>query len=138
MRSIPKEEDTVYCSECGCDRILLQNALNTLLQPEQPAQTEPELETPLAPQPEQEEPTRIMGAAPVQPAQEEPTRIMSAPRREAEPQPQEPAAEPTRMLDDGMREQFPDRAARAAGRGRNPCDACRLPPCTAGGPAAGA
>ena len=27
----PKEEDTVYCSECGCDRILLQNALNTLL-----------------------------------------------------------------------------------------------------------
>ena len=64
----PKEEDTVYCSECGCDRILLQNALNTLLQPEQPAQTEPELETPLAPQ--AEEPTRIMGAAPVQ---EEPT-----------------------------------------------------------------
>ena len=60
----PKEEDTVYCSECGCDRILLQNALNTLLQPEQPAQTEPELETPLAPQ--AEEPTRIMGAAPVQ------------------------------------------------------------------------
>ena len=73
-------------------------------------QTEPELETPLAPQPEQEEPTRIMGAAPVQPAQEEPTRIMGAPRR---PQPQEPAAEPTRMLDHGMREQFPDRAARA-------------------------
>ena len=106
----PKEEDTVYCSECGCDRILLQNALNTLLQPEQPAQTEPGLETPLAPQPEKEEPTRIMGAAPVQPAQEEPTRIMGAPRR---PQPQEPAAEPTRMLDDGMREQFPDRAARA-------------------------
>ena len=28
----PKEEDTVYCTECGCDRILLQNALNTLLQ----------------------------------------------------------------------------------------------------------
>ena len=25
----PKEEDTVYCTECGCDRILLQNALNT-------------------------------------------------------------------------------------------------------------
>ena len=106
----PKEEDTVYCSECGCDRILLQNALNTLLQPEQPAQTEPELETPLAPQPEQEEPTRIMGAAPVQPAQEEPTRIMGAPRC---PQPQEPAAEPTRMLDAGMREQFPGKAARA-------------------------
>ena len=105
----PKEEDTVYCSECGCDRILLQNALNTLLQPEQPAQTEPELETPLAPQ--AEEPTRIMGAAPVQ---EEPTRIMGAPRREAEPQPEEPAAEQTRVLDAGMRAQFPGRASYAA------------------------
>ena len=105
----PKEEDTVYCSECGCDRILLQNALNTLLQPEQPAQTEPELETPLAPQ--AEEPTRIMGAAPVQ---EEPTRIMGAPCREAEPQPEEPAAEQTRVLDAGMRTQFPGRASHAA------------------------
>ena len=105
----PKEEDTVYCSECGCDRILLQNALNTLLQPEQPAQTEPELETPLAPQ--AEEPTRIMGAAPVQ---EEPTRIMGAPCREAEPQPEEPAAEQTRVLDAGMRAQFPDRASHVA------------------------
>lgn len=38
----PKEEDTVYCSECGSDRILLQNALNTLMQPpEKPAQPEP-------------------------------------------------------------------------------------------------
>ena len=105
----PKEEDTVYCSECGCDRILLQNALNTLLQPEQPAQAEPELETPLAPQ--AEEPTRIMGAAPVQ---EEPTRIMGAPCREAEPQPEEPAAEQTRVLDAGMRTQFPGRASHAA------------------------
>ena len=105
----PKEEDTVYCTECRCDRILLQNALNTLLQPEQPAQTEPELETPLAPQ--AEEPTRIMGAAPVQ---EEPTRIMGAPCREAEPQPEEPAAEQTRVLDAGMRAQFPDRASHAA------------------------
>ena len=105
----PKEEDTVYCSECGCDRILLQNALNTLLQPEQPAQTEPELETPLAPQ--AEEPTRIMGAAPVQ---EEPTRIMGSPCREAEPQPEEPAAEQTRVMDAGMRAQFPGRASHAA------------------------
>ena len=39
----PKEEDTVYCSECGSDRILLQNALNTLLQPEAPVrQPEPQ------------------------------------------------------------------------------------------------
>ena len=105
----PKEEDTVYCTECRCDRILLQNALNTLLQPEQPAQTEPELETPLAPQ--AEEPTRIMGAAPVQ---EEPTRIMGAPCREAEPQPEEPAAEQTRVMDAGMRAQFPGRVSHAA------------------------
>ena len=93
----PKEEDTVYCSECGCDRILLQNALNTLLQPEPPGQTE--MEMPLsAPAPRsarcggrayphrgcsscrpgsaRREPTRVMGApvyrpnhSPVQPAQ---------------------------------------------------------------------
>ena len=106
----PKEEDTVYCSECGCDRILLQNALNTLLQPEQPAQAEQELETPLAPQPE--EPTRIMGAAPVQPVQEEPTRIMGTPRR-AQPVQTEPAAEQTRVLDAGTRAQFPGKAAHA-------------------------
>lgn len=70
----PTEEDTVYCSECGCDRILLQNALNTLLQPAAPA----------APA---EEPTRVMGAtvyqpkaAPVQPISE-PTRVLDAPAR---------------------------------------------------------
>lgn len=28
----PKEEDTVYCSECGSDRILLNNALSGMLQ----------------------------------------------------------------------------------------------------------
>ena len=42
----PTEEDTVYCSECGCDRILLQNALNTLLQPAAPA---PQMEARLRP-----------------------------------------------------------------------------------------
>ncbi len=52
-----------------------------------------------------------MGAAPVQ---EEPTRIMGAPCREAEPQPEEPAAEQTRVLDAGMRAQFPGRASHAA------------------------
>ena len=61
----PTEEDTVYCSECGCDRILLQNALNTLLQPAAPAD---EMEMPLnAP------------AAPAAPAAvEEPTRVLDA------------------------------------------------------------
>lgn len=28
----PKEENTVYCSECGSDRILLQNSLSSMLQ----------------------------------------------------------------------------------------------------------
>ena len=64
----PTEEDTVYCSECGCDRILLQNALNTLLQPAAPAD---EMEMPLnAP------------AAPAAPAAvEEPTRVLDASAR---------------------------------------------------------
>ena len=56
----PKEEDTVYCTECGCDRILLQNALNTLLQPGQKAA--PAEQAPAA------EATRVVSAAP----QEEP------------------------------------------------------------------
>ena len=81
----PTEEDTVYCSECGCDRILLQNALNTLLQPAAPAD---EMEMPLsAPAAPAEEPTRVMGAAvyqpkaaPVQPISE-PTRVLDAPAR---------------------------------------------------------
>ncbi len=59
----PKEEDTVYCSECGSDRILLQNALNTLMQPEQP-----ENET-LS----EEGETRIVG--------EEPTRMVREPEQ---------------------------------------------------------
>lgn len=50
----PNEENTVYCSECGSDRILLQNAVNNLLQPAAPA----------------EEPTRV-----AQTAVEEPTRV---------------------------------------------------------------
>ena len=66
----PKEEDTVYCSECGCDRILLQNALNTLLQPQKETPDDSALDTPLVPE---EEPTRIVGAS-----QEEPTRIVGA------------------------------------------------------------
>jgi len=85
----PKEEDTVYCSECGSDRILLQNALNTLLQPEAPVrQPEPQpAAQPVRPAAPAEEPTRIVGAA-----QEEATRII--PPRAAEPAPgYAPAAE---------------------------------------------
>ena len=64
----PTEEDTVYCSECGRDRILLQNALYTLLQPAAPAdEMEMSLNAPAAPAASAavEEPTRIVGAAPV-------------------------------------------------------------------------
>ena len=72
----PKEEDTVYCSECGSDRILLQNALNTLLQPQEPEEAQ-ELDTPLnAPAEPAEAATRILGAAP-QPG-EEPTQILGS------------------------------------------------------------
>lgn len=77
----PKEEDTVYCTECGCDRILLQNALNTLLQPEEPrAERAPEAPVRTAARPVQaEEPTRV--AAPAAPAEpeEEATRILPTP-----------------------------------------------------------
>lgn len=109
----PKEEDTVYCTECRCDRILLQNALNTLLQPEQPAR--PAAEVPASPA-AAEEPTRIVGAAP---AGEEPTRVVSAPRspaEEVEPfelrrEPLEDAEEHTRVLDASTRATFPGSSA---------------------------
>ena len=114
----PKEEDTVYCTECGCDRILLQNALNTLLQPSQkePAPAEPAAEaTRVVSHVPQEEPTRIVGSAP---APAEPTRVMpaarpaepvSAPASFAPPVEHTPApeAEPTRVLDAATRAAFP-------------------------------
>ena len=86
----PKEEDTVYCTECGCDRILLQNALNTLLQPEK-KEPVPAAEAVRPVQTEPDERTRVVGAAPVPP--EEPTRIVgSVPPRT------EPDAEATRVM----------------------------------------
>ena len=112
----PKEEDTVYCTECGCDRILLQNALNTLLQPEQkeaaPApQTEPTRVAGAVPP--QTEPTRVVGAVP---PQTEPTRVISV-RPEEEtitppasftpPVEREPEVEATRVLDAATRAAFP-------------------------------
>lgn len=92
----PKEEDTVYCTECGCDRILLQNALNTLLQPGQKAA--PAEQAPAA------EATRVVSAAP----QEEPTSF--APPVEHTPAPE---AEPTRVLDAATRAAFPGSGAAA-------------------------
>ena len=107
----PKEEDTVYCTECGCDRILLQNALNTLLQPEQP---EPAAQ-PAAPKaaPAQE-PTRVVGAVP-QPetARVSPSRGIEEPASFAPPLEPVPAeeSEQTRILD--ARTYHPSRPARA-------------------------
>ena len=99
----PKEEDTVYCSECGSDRILLQNALNTLLQPEAPVrQPEPQpAAQPVRPAAPAEEPTRIVGAAPAAPAApaEEPTRVMGATVYQPKAAPVQPISEPTRVLD---------------------------------------
>ena len=102
----PKEEDTVYCTECRCDRILLQNALNTLLQP---AQAQPEAQ----PQQPAEEPTRVMGAEPAAPV-EEPTRVMGGPApspvEEVEPFElhKDPAeqSDRTRVLDAAVRSRF--------------------------------
>ena len=77
----PKEEDTVYCTECGCDRILLQNALNTLLQPEEPrAERAPEapLGSAAAAPAQVEEPTRVAAPAAPEP-EEEATRILPTP-----------------------------------------------------------
>ena len=77
----PKEEDTVYCTECGCDRILLQNALNTLLQPEEPrAERAPEapLGSAAAAPAQVEEPTRVAASAAPEP-EEEATRILPTP-----------------------------------------------------------
>ena len=100
----PTEEDTVYCSECGCDRILLQNALNTLLQPAAPAdEMEMPLSAPAAPAAPAagEEPTRIVGTAPAAPAApaEEPTRVMGATVYQPKAAPVQPTSEPTRVLD---------------------------------------
>ena len=105
----PKEEDTVYCSECGSDRILLQNALNTLMQPEQ---AEPD-EHDEAPAGEADAPTRVAGQAggtrafePVQAPRREgaaqagqETRLFTQPpaAQPAAPAQPEPAPEATRV-----------------------------------------
>jgi hypothetical protein len=94
----PKEEDTVYCSECGCDRILLQNALNNLMQPTTKAAEPQSNEMPLILQaPESSaEPTRVAGgagfAAAEQPA-EHGTRTFDPPHTESATQeePESPA-----------------------------------------------
>ena len=127
----PKEEDTVYCTECGCDRILLQNALNTLLQPGQkaaPAEQAPAAEaTRVASAAPQEEPTRIVGSVPPRTEPDaEATRVMP-PRTTLRPSAEEvdrpasfappletaPDAESTRVLDASTRAAFPGKTSPA-------------------------
>lgn len=128
----PKEEDTVYCTECGCDRILLQNALNTLLQPEKkepapvaepvhPAASEEDGHTrvlgaaqaepvpPARPAPMEDEPTRVVSSRPAAEPEAEATRVMPAPKLEkpasfAPPLADEPDSEGTRVLPTTRRE----------------------------------
>ena len=94
--------------DCACGAfhptILLQNALNPLLQPAAPAdEMEMPLSAPAAPATSAavEEPTRIVGAAPAAPAApaEEPTRVMGATVYQPKAAPVQPISEPTRVLD---------------------------------------
>ena len=129
----PTEEDTVYCSECGCDRILLQNALNTLLQPAAPAdEMEMPLNAPAAPAAPAavEEPTRIVGAAPIAPAApvEEPTRVMGAAAYQPKAAPVQPISEPTRVLDAAASAPISDVAAADEGTRVMPAAAHRPAP----------
>lgn len=67
----PREESGVWCSECGADRILLQNTLSNMIQAANPA-----------PQPAMDEQATRM-VPPVRP--EEPTRAVPPVRAQADP-----------------------------------------------------
>lgn len=95
----PREEDGVWCSECGSDRILLQNTLSSLLQggySEPVADDEP---TRMVPPVRQEEPTRTVPPISKCPVAAEPLDeedddvIVAPPRRAARPAEQ---AQPSR------------------------------------------
>ncbi len=78
------EENTVYCSECGSDRILLQNAISGILRPEQPAAAA-----------NGEEPTQVVGEhhSPAEQSNEGRTRVVEqAPKQRPEPRPYQGAA----------------------------------------------
>ena len=138
----PKEEDTVYCSECGSDRILLQNALNTLMQPEQAAEPEdlppqaeaPEAPTaPVAPAAQPAGATRVAGSAeaggtrafePVQPARQDGSlRAGQETRLFTQPPAAQPAArpqEPAQAASGEEEEAGATRAVRPSDRGSWP------------------
>jgi hypothetical protein len=102
----PKEENTVYCSECGCDRILLQNALNNLMQPTKTLEDpQPTSVSPISPKSQSpqtsNEPTRVADASFLSEQQAahgtrafEPQRMENTPSADSEQQ-----AEPTRSIE---------------------------------------
>ena len=95
----PREEDGVWCSECGSDRILLQNTLSSLLQSNTSAPATDDEPTRMVPPVRQEEPTRTVPPISGRPVAAEPLDeedddvIVAPPRRAARPAEQ---AQPSR------------------------------------------
>lgn len=95
----PREEDGVWCSECGSDRILLQNTLSSLLQGGSSEPVTDDEPTRMVPPVRQEEPTRTVppiskrtvAAEPLD--EEDDDVIVAPPRRAARPAEQ---AQPSR------------------------------------------
>lgn len=95
----PREEDGVWCSECGSDRILLQNTLSSLLQGGSSEPVTDDEPTRMVPPVRQEEPTRTVPPISGRPVAAEPLDeedddvIVAPPRRAARPAEQ---AQPSR------------------------------------------
>lgn len=95
----PREEDGVWCSECGSDRILLQNTLSSLLQGGSSEPVTDDEPTRMVPPVRQEEPTRTVPPISKRPVAAEPLGeedddvIVAPPRRAARPAEQ---AQPSR------------------------------------------
>lgn len=95
----PREEDGVWCSECGSARILLQNTLSSLLQGGSSEPVTDDEPTRMVPPVRQEEPTRTVPPISGRPVAAEPLDeedddvIVAPPRRAARPAEQ---AQPSR------------------------------------------
>ena len=84
----PREEDGVWCSECGSDRILLQNTLSSLLQGGSSEPVTDDEPTRMVPPVRQEEPTRTVPpiskrSVAAEPLDEEDDDVIVAPPRRA-------------------------------------------------------
>ena len=88
----PREEAGVWCSECGSDRILLQNTLSSLLQGGSSEPVTDDEPTRMVPPVRQEEPTRTVPPISKRPVAAEPLDV-APPRRAARPAEQ---AQPSR------------------------------------------